>query len=121
MCAAYFVSIALALISLIVPAFVVPVVIYIISAHSLAEGLFGFTTVSLDIRFMLDMALYLGLFAVPAVGMGPSINSVFGNETRQREMTCVAFGLHLGNYFWSAGAKLLLGPHLWTWVLESDV
>jgi hypothetical protein len=40
-----------------------------------------------------------------------------------RLANCLAFaavGIHLGNYFWSAYAKLQIGPHLWSWPLENQ-
>jgi hypothetical protein len=117
---AYFFSIALATISTFVaPAFIVPVAVYILSTRYLGQSISGLPPDMLDIRYMIDMALYLGLFAIPTVAIGPRIHTFFDDQARQNELTCVAFGLHLGNYFWSAVAKLLVGPHFFTWVFDN--
>jgi hypothetical protein len=73
----------------------------------------------LDIRYMADMTLYLSTFGILAVQVGPKLHDYFADEARQTELAFVAFGLHLANYFWSAVAKLTIGPHLWTWALEN--
>lgn len=116
---AYFLAVALGVASLFLPSFVVPVAFYILSTRFLVESISGLTMSTLDIRYMIDMVLYLALFAIPAVVIGPSIHPYFRDHSRQIELTFVAFGLHLGNYFWSGMAKLLVGPHLWTWVFEN--
>jgi hypothetical protein len=116
---AYFVSIALSGLSVRVPAFTAPAAVYILSTRYLVESISGWRAPNLDIGYMLDMALYLALFAVPTIAIGPKVHPFFKDDARQSELTCVAFGLHLGNYFWSGIAKLLVGPHLWTWILEN--
>jgi hypothetical protein len=115
----YFAALPLAVIGLLRPSFIVPVAIYLISTRYLSEAISGYPISTLDIRYMMDMAIYLVLFAVPLVSLGGRAWHWFGSPVRQTELTFVAFGLHLGNYFWSGVAKVAIGPHLWTWVLEN--
>jgi hypothetical protein len=102
------------------PAFVIPVAIYISSTRLLVEEISNLQMSTLDIRYMLDMALYLSLFGAVGLTIGRLIQPNFSDERRQQEITYVGFGLHLGNYFWSGVAKLMIGPHLWTWILENQ-
>ncbi|RTL52153.1 MAG: hypothetical protein EKK40_08220 [Bradyrhizobiaceae bacterium] len=69
---------------------------------------------------MLDMAAYLCLFALPVVAFASRLPPYFRDPMRHTELAFAAFGLHLGNYFWSGVAKLQIGPHPWTWILENQ-
>ena len=115
----YFLAVTLGALSVVRPSFQLPVAFYILSTRLLVESISGLAMSTLDIRYMLDMAVYLALFAIPAVAIGPRMHDYFCSPERQTEIAFVAFGLHLGNYFWSGIAKLLVGPRLWTWVLEN--
>ncbi len=115
----YYFVLALSAISLILPAFNIPVVVYILSTRHLTAGISGLTTSNLDIEYMLDMTLYLTVFSIAVVRIVPKLDQRADLISWQEQITFVAFGLHLGNYFWSGVAKALAGPHLWTWPMEN--
>src|SRR5262249_17954174 len=115
----YSAALAASAVSVAIPSFIAPAALYIISTRYLVEHISGLGMSTLDIRYMLDMALYLSLFGILVVHIGPKVHSYFADQLRQTEVAFVAIGLHLANYFWSAIAKLTIGPHLWTWVLEN--
>ena len=117
---AYFGAILFSALSVSRPAFVIPVAVYISSTRLLVEEISNLQMSTLDIRYMLDMALYLSLFGAGGLTIVRLIHPYFPDERRQQEIAYVAFGLHLGNYFWSGVAKLMIGPHLWTWILENQ-
>jgi len=59
---AYFGAILFSALSVSRPAFVIPVAVYISSTRLLVEEISNLQMSTLDIRYMLDMALYLSLF-----------------------------------------------------------
>jgi hypothetical protein len=116
---AYYVAVAMAAVSVISPAFNIPVAVYIISTRHLSEGISGVPTSTLDIRYMVDMAVYLSVFSIGLARIGRTLDPSFNSTAQQQNIAFVAFGLHLGNYFWSGLAKALAGPYFWTWPLEN--
>lgn len=115
----YWVAIGLAGISVFRPAFIPAVALYVVSTRYLAEPISTLNLSLLDIRYMLDMALYLSIVGIALLRFGPALPRYFRAPSRQEEIVFAAFGLHLANYFWSAIAKIELGPELWTWVIEN--
>jgi hypothetical protein len=101
------------------PSFVIPAVIYVASTRHLVEPISSLPMSYLDIRYMLDMALYLVIFGIGVVKLGPRIHPWLGAPERQSEIVGVAMGLHLANYFWSGIAKLEVGPTPWYWMTEN--
>lgn len=112
-------ALALAIASVFRPSFIVPVVIYVISTRELVYPISGLPMSFLDIRYMVDMALYLAIFGIAVVKIGPRIHPWLASEKRQFEIVGVAMGLHLANYFWSGIAKLAAGPTPWYWIFEN--
>ncbi|MBY9067901.1 hypothetical protein K1X12_13405 [Hyphomonas sp. WL0036] len=117
---AYFLALALSLVAWFRPSFIVPTAIYLISTRMLVTQISGLEMSFLDIRYMLDMALYLGVFGLMAVTVGPRIHPWLGHTDRQNEIVGVVFGLHLANYFWSGFAKVVAGPTPWYWIFENQ-
>jgi hypothetical protein len=112
------------------PAFLFPAALYTISVRYLAVPISGFKMPDLDIRYMMDMAMFLAfgacLVTVLPKAVGHLTKTRLGDALalidRPQLALCfafIAFGLHLGNYFWSGHEKLILGPHVWTWVVEN--
>ncbi len=115
----YYFVVALAAASIVFPAFNIPVAIYIMSAGFLISPISGMGSSTLDIRYMLDMAIYLTIFPI-GLQLLERRGIVREYDQHQQTITFIAFGLHLGNYFWSGVAKLLVGPFFWTWALENQ-
>ncbi len=101
------------------PSFVIPTVIYIASTRHLVWDISGLPMSYLDIRYMLDMALYLAIFGIGVVKIGPRLHPWLAAPERQSEIVGIAMGLHLANYFWSGVAKLEVGPTPWYWMMEN--
>lgn len=112
-------ALVFAVAGLIRPSFVIPTVIYIASTRHLVYDISGLPMSFIDIRYMLDMALYLAIFGIAVVKLGPRIHPWLGAPERQSEIVGIAMGLHLANYFWSGVAKLEVGPTPWYWVTEN--
>ena len=68
---------------------------------------------------MIDMAIYLAVMGIAFVRLARFLPSYFQQPMRQEALAFIGFGLHLGNYFWSAVAKAALEPYPWTWALEN--
>lgn len=102
------------------PSFILPTVIYIYSTRHLVWEISNLPLSFLDIRYMLDMALYLAVFGIAVVKIGPRIHPWLAAPERQSEIVGVAMGLHLANYFWSGMAKVLIGPTPWYWAFENE-
>ena len=115
----YFPALALAAAAVLRPSFLAPVAVYIVSTRHLVIPISGVELSMLDIRYMIDMALYLVVAGLLVVKIGPLIHPWLGSVDRQNEIVGVAFGLHLANYFWSGIAKMLIGPTPWYWVFEN--
>jgi hypothetical protein len=115
----YVLALACALVGLIRPAFVIPAAIYILSARHLVAAVSTLPMSFLDIRYMVDMALYLAVFGLFVVTLGPRLHGWMGAPARQNEIVGAAFGLHLANYFWSGVAKVVIGPTPWYWIFEN--
>jgi hypothetical protein len=114
----YFVALASAAIALLRPSFIVPATIYLMSTRILVQPISGLEMSTLDIRYMLDMSLYLSLLGLAVVTVG-KILPWLGSPDRQSEVVGVGFGLHLGNYFWSGVAKVMAGPTPWYWITDN--
>ena len=115
---AYYAALALGVASVLVPSLIIPVVVYVISTRQLIDDISGIPSSTLDIRYMLDMALYLSVAGLVTSRIRFDAPK-WASYRAQKEITFIAFGLHLSNYFWSGIAKLALGPYLWTWPLEN--
>jgi hypothetical protein len=116
---AYPVAIALGALGILRPAFVIPVFAFILSTRLSVERISGLGLSMLDIRYMLDMALYLVVAGLFVTRLAPRLSPWFADPKRQIEIACIGFAMHLANYFWSGVGKLLLGPAAWTWVIEN--
>lgn len=101
------------------PSFVIPTVIYIASTRHLVLEISGIPLSFLDIRYMLDMAMYLSVLGIFVVKIAPHIHPWLAAPERQLEIVGVAMGLHLANYFWSGVAKVAIGPTPWYWTFEN--
>jgi hypothetical protein len=112
-------ALVFAVAGLIRPSFVIPTVIYIASTRHLVYDISSLPMSFIDIRYMLDMALYLAIFGIAVVKLGPRIHPWLGAPERQSEIVGIAMGLHLANYFWSGVAKLEVGPTPWYWMAEN--
>ncbi len=118
--AAYPLALAAAVLGVFRPSFVIPAVVYLFSARHLVEQISGLVMSWLDIRYMLDMALYLSVFGIAVAKLGPRLHPWLGSPDRQLEIVGVGIGLHLANYFWSGVAKLFAGPTPWYWIFENQ-
>ena len=108
------------------PSFMFPAAFYAMSTRFVVEPISGFTMSTLDIRYMMEMGQFLALCGC-GLGVLRLVNSRAGSVTGFLDLNTlaiclafIAFGFHLGNYFWSGCQKLMLGPHLWTWVWENQ-
>ena len=101
------------------PSFVVPVAIYLLSMRHLVYAISGLPISFLDIRYMVDMALYLSIFGIAALKLGPRLHPWLGSTDRQAEIVGVGFGVHLANYFWSGVGKVAIGPTPWYWIFDN--
>lgn len=115
----YWFALSCAMAGVFRPAFVVPAVVYLASTRHLVEHISGLPMSFLDIRYMLDMAMYLSVFGIAVVKLGPRIHPWLASPDRQMEIVGVGMGLHLANYFWSGVAKLAAGPTPWYWIFEN--
>lgn len=108
------------------PSFIFPAAFYAISIRFVVEPISGFPISTLDIRYMMEMGQFLSL-----CGCGLAVLPFAHQRLAPRGVALdldglaiclafIAFGFHLGNYFWSGYAKLMLGPHPWTWVWENQ-
>jgi hypothetical protein len=116
---AYLLMLPCAGIALFRPSFVVPVAIYLYSTRELVNAISGLVMSDLDIRYMLDMALFLALGGLLLVHFAPRLHPWLASPDRQGEIVGAAFGLHLANYFWSGVAKVAIGPTPWYWIFEN--
>lgn len=115
---AYYIVLPLAAASVVWPAFNIPVAIYIISAGYLITPISGIGSSTLDIRYMVDMAVYLTIFPIGLQFLARR-GQIADTAPHQEVITFISFGLHLGNYFWSGVAKAVAGPFPWTWPIEN--
>lgn len=113
-------ALVLAVAGIFRPSFVIPTVIYIASTRHLVWGVSGLPLSFLDIRYMLDMAMYLAVLGIAVVKIGPRVHPWLAAPERQFEIVGVAMGLHLANYFWSGIAKVTIGPTPWYWAIENQ-
>lgn len=116
----YWFAVLVAGLSILRPSAVPAVAVYVASSRHLVEPISTLDLSMLDVRYMLDMALYLSVMGILLTRIAPSARGYFASPQRQEEVVFVAIGLHLGNYFWSALAKLSLGPEWWTWIFENS-
>ena len=116
---AYYFAVACGVTSLFLPSFVMPTVIYILSMRMMTEDISEIPTSVLDIRYMIDMTLCLSVFAI-VVRRWKSVFRDQDGAILQEVVVFIAFGLHLGNYFWSGVAKAFAGPYFWTWPIENQ-
>ncbi len=126
----YWPALLVAAVGLFRPAFLFPAALYTISVRYLSEPISGFKMPDLDIRYMMDMAMFLA-FGACLVTILPKATGYLAKTRlggalalvdRPQLALClafIAFGLHLGNYFWSGYEKLIIGPHVWTWAFEN--
>lgn len=112
----------LGLVGLVRPSLVVTPVVYIVSTRVLAAPISTIGSSTLDIKYMLDMALYVCVFGIISLHTNKFPRGLGLRDHRtiiQEIITYISFGLHLSNYFWSGVAKLLIGPFPWTWIVEN--
>jgi hypothetical protein len=101
------------------PSFVIPTVIYLSSTRHMVTAISGLPMSTLDIRYMLDMAMYLAIFGIFVLKVAPRLHPWLASTDRQGEIVGVGMGLHLANYFWSGIAKVMIGPTPWYWAFEN--
>lgn len=116
----YPIALVCAVVGVFRPSFVIPAVMYLSSTRHLVETISGLTMSTLDIRYMLDMAMYLAVFGIFVLKVAPRLHPWLASPDRQGEIVGVGMGLHLANYFWSGFAKVLLGPTPWYWAFENE-
>ncbi|OYX51852.1 MAG: hypothetical protein B7Y90_00570 [Alphaproteobacteria bacterium 32-64-14] len=93
---------------------------YLSSARHMVTAISGLPMSTLDIRYMLDMAMYLAVFGIFVLKVAPRLHPWLASTDRQGEIVGVGMGLHLANYFWSGIAKVLIGPAPWYWAFENE-
>ena len=126
----YWAALAAAITSLCRPSFLFPAAFYVISTRFIVRQISGFPLSTLDVQYMMEMAQFL---ACSACGLAlimwikphsdnriTAIFSIIDPQLLAICLTFVAFGFHLGNYFWSGYQKLVVGPHLWSWIFENQ-
>lgn len=105
------------------PSFAYAVVVYTLTTRMVVEPISGYRLSFLDIRYMMEMAEFLVISGIGLVLLRRGAAAWISVRNRDTELqNCIAFaaiGFHLGNYFWSAHAKWILGPNPWTWVFEN--
>lgn len=108
------------------PSFIFPAALYVMSTRTVVEQISGYPISTLDVIYMMEMGQFLSLCAC-GLAVVRLAQSRFGATTAALDLESlalclafIAFGFHLANYFWSGLAKLLLGPHLWTWAWENQ-
>ena len=114
----YWPSLALAALSIWRPSLTLLPAIYVLAVRDAAQHISGFQISTLDIRYMLEMAIFLGV-AAALIGR---INKKGPPAHLDEFAQCISFaaiGLHFANYFWSGMAKLALGPTPLSWMLEN--
>lgn len=127
----YWIALAVAALSIWRPSFMYPAAFYVIATRYVVEKISGFYMSILDIRYMVDMAQFLAMSAcgIALIRMWRSRQGkrsglhVLGVVDLRLLALCLAFiamGFHLGNYFWSGFAKVVLGPKPWSWALENQ-
>lgn len=97
--------------------------IYLLLGRESATAISGMGISSLDIKYMMEMAMFLGLSA-GALGLlaRPWSPVRLSRDDRALFEQCLAFsaiGMHLANYLWSGWGKFALGPTPWTWIVEN--
>jgi hypothetical protein len=121
----FWIALATSLVGLLRPSFLYPTAFYLLATRYLIEPIGGFMSNLLDIRYLIDMAMFL---ACAAGGLSlfrilqdrfALLNARFGYPLLVSCLVFIAIGFHFGNYFWSGYEKLVVGPHPWTWVWEN--
>ncbi len=122
----YWFALVAAIIGVWRPSFMFPAAFYAISTRYVVEQISGYTISLLDIRYLMEMGAFLSLCGCGlAMQRLARSRSAWGTATLDLRplaicLAFIAFGFHLGNYFWSGYAKLFLGPHLWSWAWENQ-
>ena len=125
----YWIALGSAVASVWRPSLIFPAALYAMSTRYVVETISGYSISTLDIVYMIEMAQFLACAAcalsllswAQTTSMG-RVNSVLLLIDRDRLAIClafIAFGFHLGNYFWSGYQKLAIGPYLWSWAIEN--
>lgn len=112
-------AVLFAAIGLVRPSFLLPPVVYLASARYMSQPISGMGVSMLDIRYLLDSAAYLSVFTIFGTAIQRKIEQ-FREYPWQQLLAMVAIGMHLGNYFWSAVAKIMVGPYPWSWLVENQ-
>ena len=127
----YWVALAVAALSIWRPSFMYPAAFYVIATRYVVDEISGFYMSILDIRYMVDMAQFLAMSAcgIALIRMwrsrrgkrsGPRVLGMVDLRLLALCLAFIAMGFHLGNYFWSGFAKVVLGPQPWSWMLENQ-
>ena len=126
----YWVALVAAIVSLLRPSLILPAAFYCISARMLAWHISGIPIATLDIVYIMEMGQFLGLGVMGLTllrqaqarcrnGNLARVLSLIRYDQMALCLAFVAIGFHLGNYFWSGYQKLMIGPHVWTWITEN--
>jgi hypothetical protein len=122
---AYWVALAASIAGIWRPSFIFPAALYIMSTRELVSWISFVPISTLDIRYMAEMAQFLSLSVCALTLLSKarakfSFLHVVDIRLLALCLAFIAFGFHLGNYFWSGIAKLTIGPHWWSWALENN-
>ena len=120
---AYWPAVAFAAVGVFRPSMAYAPAMYLLLSREAAPLVSGYNISTLDIRFMMDMAMFLGVSAsiLGLLQLSRSPIRLDDDETEILEQ-CFAFsaiGMHLANYLWSGYAKFMLGPTPMSWILEN--
>ncbi len=119
----YWPAVAFAVVGAFRPSMAYAPAMFLLLSREAAPEISGYNISTLDIRYMMDMAMFLGISAsiLGLLKLSRSPIRLNDDETEILEQ-CLAFsaiGMHLANYLWSGYAKFALGPTPATWVLEN--
>lgn len=119
----YWPAVAFAAVGALRPSMAYAPAMYLLLSREAAPLISGYNISTLDIRFMMDMAMFLGVSAsiLGLLKLSRSQVRLDDHETKVLEQ-CLAFsaiGMHLANYLWSGYAKFMLGPTPVTWIVEN--
>jgi hypothetical protein len=121
-------ALALALLGFWRPGFVWGAAMVLFLARELNPTVTGFYFSTLDIRNVAETLVWTmgGICVITGLARWPKMRDVLGLDaaTTQRALLFViaaGIGAHLGNYFWSALAKLAMDGGPFSWLLHNDL
>lgn len=123
----YWLAVSAAIISCWRPSFLFFPAFYALTTRYLVKAISGYPISTLDIVFLMETAQYLSISSCILIVYTFFYNRLTSSTPQQRGtlptplqlgncFAFIAFGFHLGNYFWSAVFKLYLGPEMLSWL-----